>query len=101
VLGVLLGLTRTAEQPSVRRMASFALRELAPDRPEAARALLAATRDDDEAVRRAAVTALAGLLDPPAEVAERLDELRRGRDAVLARLAGRALGALEETEAPR
>jgi len=101
VLGVLLGLVATAEQPSVRRMASFALRQLAPDRPEAARVLLEATRDGDVAVRRAAVTALAGLLDPPREVAARLAELRDDRDPALARLAGLALGELEKAEARR
>jgi HEAT repeat protein len=68
-------------------MASFALRELAPDLPQAAQALLAATHDDDRDVRRAAVTALAGLLDPPAEVAERLAALRADPDEILARLA--------------
>ncbi|HTY19425.1 MAG TPA: HEAT repeat domain-containing protein [Myxococcota bacterium] len=101
VLGVLLGLVGTAERPAARRMASFALRELAPDRPEAARVLLAATRDGDVAVRRAAVLALAGLLDPPREVAARLAELRDDRDPALARLAGLALGGLEKAEARR
>jgi len=101
VLGVLLGLVAGAEQPSARRMASFALRQLAPDRPEAARVLLEATRDGDVAVRRAAVTALAGLLDPPREVAARLAELRDDRDPALARLAGLALGELERGEARR
>ena len=101
VLGVLLGLVATAGQPAARRMASFALRELAPDRPEAARVLLAATRDGDAAVRRAAVVALAGLLDPPREVAARLAELRDDRDPALARLAGMALGELEKAEARR
>ena len=101
VLGVLLGLVAAAEQPSARRMASFALRQLAPDRPEAARVLLEATRDGDVAVRRAAVTALAGLLDPPREVAARLTELRDDRDPALARLAGLALGEIEKAEARR
>jgi HEAT repeat protein len=87
VVGVLVGLVRSAGDPSARRMASFALRELAPDLPQAAQALLAATHDDDRDVRRAAVTALAGLLDPPAEVAERLAALRADPDEILARLA--------------
>ena len=101
VLGVLLALVGAAEQPSTRRMASFALSQLAPDRPEAARVLLEATRDGDVAVRRAAVTALAGLLDPPREVAARLAELRDDRDPGLARLAALALGELEKAEARR
>jgi HEAT repeat protein len=101
VLGVLLGLAAAAERPPVRRMASFALRTLAPDRPEAARVLLAATRDADGSVRRAAVTALAGLLDPPPEVAARLGELRADRDPALARLAELALGELERAEGRR
>jgi hypothetical protein len=77
------------------------LRTLAPDRPEAARVLLAATRDADGSVRRAAVTALAGLLDPPPEVAARLGELRADRDPALARLAELAWGELERAEGRR
>jgi HEAT repeat protein len=91
VLGVLLGLVRAAEDPAARRMATFALRELAPDRPEAARVLLEATHDQDPHVRRAAVTALAGLLDPPPEVRTRLAALRGDRDPILARLASLTL----------
>lgn len=87
IVGVLIGLVRSAGDPSARRMAGFALRELAPDLPAAAQALLAATHDEDRAVRRAAVTALAGLLDPPAAVAERLAELCADPDEMLARLA--------------
>lgn len=87
IVGVLIGLVRSAGDPSARRMAGFALRELAPDLPAAAQALLAATHDDDRDVRRAAVTALAGLLDPPAAVAERLAALCADPDQMLARLA--------------
>ncbi len=87
IVGVLIGLVRSAGDPSARRMAGFALRELAPDLPAAAQALLAATHDDDRDVRRAAVTALAGLLDPPATVAERLAALCSDPDEILARLA--------------
>ena len=46
-----------------------------PDRPGAALALLEASRDADASVRRAAVTAMAGLVDPPAAVRERLEAL--------------------------
>jgi hypothetical protein len=91
IVGVLIGLVHGAEDPAARRMAAFALRELAPDHPETARALLEATGDDDRHVRRAAVTALAGLLDPPPEVGARLGALRTDPDATLARLAALAL----------
>jgi HEAT repeat protein len=97
VLGVLLALVRVAEDPGARRMATFALRELAPDRPEAARVLVEVTRDTDVRVRRAAVTALAGLVDPPAEVRERLAALRGDRDPALARLAALALARVAAT----
>jgi len=90
-VGVLIGLVHGAEDAAARRMAAFALRELAPDHPETARALLEATGDDDRHVRRAAVTALAGLLDPPPEVGARLAALRADPDPTLARLAALAL----------
>jgi HEAT repeat protein len=95
LLGVLIGLVRGADDAGARRMAAFALRELAPDHPETARALLEATGDDDRNVRRAAVTALAGLLDPPPEVAARLATLRDDPDPALARLASRALARVQ------
>jgi HEAT repeat protein len=91
IVGVLVGLVRSAADAAARRMAAFALRELAPDHPETARALLEATGDDDRHVRRAAVTALAGLLDPPPAVAARLAALRADPDPTLARLAALAL----------
>lgn len=91
IVGVLVGLVRGADDAAARRMAAFALRELAPDHPETARALLDATGDDDRHVRRAAVTALAGLLDPPPAVAARLAALRADPDPTLARLAALAL----------
>ncbi len=99
IVGVLIGLVRSAGDPSARRMAGFALRELAPDLPGAAQALLAATHDDDRDVRRAAVTALAGLLDPPAAVAERLAALRTDPDEMLARLATLAHARIAASEA--
>lgn len=99
VVGVLIGLVRGAEDAPARRMAAFALRELAPDHPQTARALLEATGDDDRQVRRAAVTALAGLLDPPPEVGARLAALRVDPDPTLARLAARALERIQATPA--
>jgi HEAT repeat protein len=74
-------------------MASFALRELAPDLPEAAEALLGATRDIDLQVRRAAFTAIASSIAPPPGVATRLLEaIREDDDAASRRLAALALG---------
>jgi HEAT repeat protein len=93
VLPLLVGLARAGENPVVRRMATFALRELAPDRPEAAEVLLAGARDGDLHVRRAATTAMASLLDPPESVARHLlAALREDPDAATRRLAALALG---------
>ena len=100
VLGVLLGLLRGGESPAVRRMAAFCLRELAPDRQEAARVLVEATRDPDLHVRRAAFTALASLLDPPPEVGARLlDALTADPDPSARRIAAVALGELGAADA--
>ena len=93
VLPILVGLVRADEHPVVRRMATFALRELAPDRPEAAQVLLEATDDGDLHVRRAAVTAMASLVEPPGAVLDRLlGALDADTDAATRRLAAVALG---------
>ncbi len=93
VLPLLIGLGRGGEKPIVRRMATFALRELAPDRPEAAAVLLEGASDTDLHVRRAATTAMASLIDPPAAVgAHLLGALRQDPDAATRRLAALALG---------
>jgi HEAT repeat protein len=93
VLPLLVGLARGGENAVVRRMATFALRELAPDRPEAAEVLLAGARDGDLHVRRAATTAMASLLDPPRSIAAHLlAALRDDPDAATRRLAALALG---------
>jgi HEAT repeat protein len=95
VLEVLLALGRGSASPLVRRMAAFCLRELAPDRPESARVLLAAARDDDLHVRRAALSALGALLDPAPEVTARLAEaLGSDADPAARRIAATALGEL-------
>jgi HEAT repeat protein len=94
VLGLLLGLVGSGD-PEARRMAAYALRALAPDLPEAAGALLAASRDADTQVRRAAFTAMAALVDPPAAVRARLAEAGASDpDAAARRLAERALALL-------
>lgn len=93
VLGVLVGLARAADAPMVRRMAGFCLRELAPDRPESARALVEASCDADLHVRRGALAAMASLLDPPADVARRLLQvLDADADPNSRRIASVALG---------
>lgn len=99
VLPLLLGLVRGGEHALVRRMATFALRELAPDRPEAAQVLLDATDDVDLHVRRAAYTAMASLMSPPPDVAEHLlRTLESDPDAATRRLAALALGEIGATE---
>ncbi|MDX1650483.1 MAG: HEAT repeat domain-containing protein [Myxococcota bacterium] len=99
VLPLLLGLVRGGEHALVRRMATFALRELAPDRPEAAEVLLDATDDPDLHVRRAAYTAMASLMGPPPQVAEHLlRTLASDPDAATRRLAALALGEIGASE---
>lgn len=95
VLPLLLSLVSRSEQPAGRRMAVFALRELAPDLEETARALLAASRADDLALRRAAFGSFAALWEPSAEVIARLCEALAGdSDAETRALAATALGEL-------
>lgn len=93
VLAILVGLVRSGESPVVRRMATFALRELAPDCSEAADVLLEAADDDDLQVRRAALTAMASLQGPPTQVGQRLLATLQGDvDGPARRLAALALG---------
>jgi len=96
VFALLAGLARRGEDASVRRMAIFALRELAPERTETAAVLLDALRGDaDLPNRRAALTALAALEDPSAEIPEQLlRTLADPRDPASQRLAAIALGEL-------
>jgi HEAT repeat protein len=98
VLPLLLGLVREGEHPVVRRMATYCLRELAPDQPEAAAALLEASRDRDRGLHRAGLTALAVLVEPPAAVVERLVEaLGDDPDPASRRIAAAALGEIGAT----
>ena len=69
---LLAGLSRQDDRPLIRRMATHCLRELAPGDDATVEVLLAVTGDDDAAVRRAAVSALAALDTPLPGVAERL-----------------------------
>jgi HEAT repeat protein len=56
-------------------MAAHCLRELSPDQPPTAAALLRATRDPDASVRRAALTSLAGVGADDPGIASRLAEV--------------------------
>ncbi|MCG8589923.1 MAG: HEAT repeat domain-containing protein [Proteobacteria bacterium] len=101
VLGVALGLVRGAENAAVRRMAVFCLRELAPDRPEAATLLIEARSDPDPHVGRAALTVMASLLEPPRSTYDCLLEvLVDARDGATQRLAAVALGELLARHGP-
>jgi HEAT repeat protein len=94
VLPVLMSLAREGSQRA-RQMAFAGLRELAPDEPEVARTLLAATRDPDAGVRRSAVAALAALQEPPRGVLDRLTALAsEDPDAASRQLAAAALARL-------
>jgi HEAT repeat protein len=97
---LLVGLVASGEAPLLRRMAMHCLRELAPDLPEAATALLAASRESDPALVRAALTAMAGLFRPPRAVLDRLDEAREGGDPAGRQIAERALERLRRESSP-
>lgn len=94
VLPLLVALVASDERPGVRPMAAQALRALAPDHPETARALLVAVRDADPALRRAALTALAGLLRPSPEVLAALHHACDDPDAASRSLAASACRAI-------
>ncbi len=92
---LLIGLSRGDERPVVRRMARHCLRELAPDDPAVAQALLEGTRDPDVPARRAAYAALTALLEAPAELLEALGEaLSKEPDPACRRIATAALAAI-------
>jgi HEAT repeat protein len=100
VLPVLLQFARGEERPGTQRMAIFALRELAPDRPETTRALLAASHSEDLEVRRAAISALAVVLEETPAACERLSQaLAEDPDPRSRALAASALGALARRDA--
>ncbi len=64
VLPVVVHAARESESPLQRRMAIYALRELAPERPEAREVLASKLDDSDLAVRRAALSSMAKLVEP-------------------------------------
>jgi len=95
VLSLVLGLARSGDSLEVRRMAIFCLRELSPDGSHTREVLLESAGARDTALRRAALTALAGLLDPPATVLQKLAEAAEAdRDPACRELATRALDEL-------
>jgi HEAT repeat protein len=92
---LLLHVAQRDPSPVARRMAAFCLRDLGPDDPRTAAALLAASRDPELRVRRAALSALGALLAPGAEVEERLRETLGGDpDPASRRIAAAVLGGL-------
>lgn len=72
VLPVLLHEARTSRSGSRRRMALYALRDLAPEREETREVMLRALDDRDPEVRRAALSSFAKLADPGPTSAERV-----------------------------
>ncbi len=89
---LLLHLAQADPNPVARRMAAFCLRDLGPDDPRTPEALLAASRDGDLRVRRAALSALAAVVEPTPEVEERLREaLLRDADGACRRIAAAVL----------
>ncbi len=80
VLPVLLADARAAQSARRRRMALYALRELAPEREETATVFLGSLDDGDGDVRRAALSCFAKLSDPPRALAERALALAGGND---------------------
>jgi len=95
VLAIALEIVRGGKSPVARRMAAFCVRDLGPDDPRAAAALVEASRDEVPALRRAALSCLAALLEPPRGVEERLREaLERDADGACRRIAAAVLGRL-------
>lgn len=78
VLPVVLHEAREASHPVRRRMALYALRELAPERPETAEACLAALDDGVREVRRAALTCFGKLAGAERPALERVLAIASG-----------------------
>jgi len=88
VLPVLLHEVHRAELSTRRRMALYALRELAPERLETGTVFMRALDDSDPGVRRAALTCFAKLSDPQRAALDRVVEIARGHaDPRMSRIA--------------
>ena len=100
VYPVLLQVTAEAGSSAMRRrMALYALRELAPDRVETAAAFRAALDDASDEVRRAALVSFGKLLEPGKQgVARAIEIARADRDERLRRIAVAVLPDLAQRE---
>jgi HEAT repeat protein len=78
VLPVLLHEALHADSSQRRRMGIYALRELAPERPEALRAALSGLDAEDPELRRAALSSLAKLREPTRDALDRVLEVLTG-----------------------
>ncbi|MEE9281101.1 MAG: HEAT repeat domain-containing protein [Myxococcota bacterium] len=78
VLPVVLHEARSAQNPVRRRMALYALRELAPERPETAQTCQAALDDPTDEVRRAALTCFGKLSGAARPALDRVLAIARG-----------------------
>jgi HEAT repeat protein len=88
VLPVLLHEALHADSSRRRRMGIYALRELAPERPEALEAVLQALDAEDPELRRAALSSLAKLREPTRDALDRvLRVLTRDADPRMRRIA--------------
>jgi len=88
VLPVLLQETRSGPSPRRRRMALYAVRELAPEQPASEQAFVAALADPSPDVRRAALSSLAKLAGPALATLQRvLEVLAEDADLKMRRIA--------------
>jgi HEAT repeat protein len=95
VAPIVIGLVRAGPSTAVRCMAVACLRELAPEHPESAKALLEVSRDPEPTLRRAAFTALPSVAPyaaPGEEIGARCrDAAAADPDPAVRTLAERAL----------
>jgi len=99
VAPIVIGLVRAGPTPDVRRMAVACVRELAPEHPETAAALLEISREADPGLRRAAFTALpaAAPFTPDGLAARCREAADDDADASVRTLAARALELIERS----
>ncbi len=92
VLPVVVHAAQESESPLQRRMAIYALRELAPERPETRNVLACKLDDSDLAVRRAALSSMAKLVEPDRRCITRvLEILDADPDPAMRRIAATVL----------